>query len=167
MTNLILIINPNDEDIKKINWLKEELEKREISVTTPELPETNSYEEWDREFRKYAEQFTPDTIILTKGHIARFLLKEYEERPLATKGTLLITDNTNDKKEIFTLNYEKIRKKTMKFFIYSFQTNTKFPIEESSDLSDKLEAEFFILEGAKDLSDYEDILIDIISMTEQ
>ena len=167
MTNIILITNPEDHDIEKLEWLKKELIKRDINVLHPEFPDTKNYSEWDAQFKELVEQFKPDTIAIVKGYPARFLLQEYEERPVATKGTLIITDNTNDKEEIFNLDFEKIRRKAMKFFMYAFQTTTKFPIEESNDLANKLEAEFSVLEGAKDLSDYEDILIDIISLEEQ
>ncbi|MCF7901713.1 hypothetical protein K9L67_05830 [Candidatus Woesearchaeota archaeon] len=166
MTSIILITNPEDQDINKLEWLKEELVKRNIDIIQPQLPITKKYSEWDAKFKELVEQFKPDTIAIVKGYPARFLLQEYQERPIATKGTLIITDNTNEQEEIFSLDYEKIRKKAMKFFIYSFQTTTNFSVEESSELADKLEAEFSILEGAKDLSDYEEILIDIISMEE-
>lgn len=167
MANIILITNPNDTDHEKINWMAEELEKRDIQVIKPEMPMTDSYEEWDVNFKKNIEAFAPDTIVIAKGKHGRYLLKEYEERPIGVKGTLIITDDTNKNDKMQELNYEVIKKKSIKFFIYTFQTIKNFTEEESQNLADTLEADLFVLEGADDNSDYEDILIDVISMIEQ
>lgn len=167
MANIILITNPDDVDSKKIGWMASELEKRDIEVIKLEMPKTDSYEEWDANFKKNVEAFAPDTIVITKGKHGRYLLREYQERPLGVKGTFLITDNTNKSEKMEELNYDTIKKKSIKFFIYTFQTIKDFTEQESQELADRLDADLFVLEGTEDNSDYEDILIDIISMLEQ
>lgn len=164
MVNIVVLADKNESDKTKLDWLIAELNKRDITVTNPELP--TDFSEWDKEFKNILESITPDTIILTKGLFATYTLKQFESRPIGVKGLLIMTDNTNTSK-IQELDYATIKKKSLNFFIYAFQNNETFTPKDAEIISDKLEAELSILEGAEDNSDYEEILIDIISLEHQ
>lgn len=158
MTKVILLVEKNNEDFKKIDWLKEELEKREIEVVFREL---KSEEEID-----FEEALRPDTIILAKGNQVNRTLSVLSERKAGLKGIFLILDDSTQP-NINGYDLEEIKKKALNFFIYTFVTNEKITKDLAETIANKLESELFELEGAKDNSDYEDILIDIISIEQQ
>ena len=160
MTKIIILALKKDDHTDKLKWLASELEKRDSDILVP-LIETD--ETFDSLFKQMAGEFASDTIVVAKGVIARLLMKRFETFSGGVKGLFVITDDSN-RHEILELDYSKIKKKVIKFFIYAFATNKDFPVEEAHELADKIEAELFMLEGAEDNSDYEDILIDILSL---
>lgn len=160
MTKIIILADKKDSHQDKLKWLISELQKRDSDIIVPCIDSEDSF---DSLFKQLSQELAPDTLIVAKGIIARLLLKRLETFSAGVKGLFIITDETN-KHEILELDYSKIKKRVMKFFIYAFQNNHDFPLTEAHELADKIEAELFVLEGAEDYSDYEDILIDILSL---
>jgi len=165
MTKIIVLNSEKDDDAKKIAWMKKELEKRDLDIISPKITD-NSFEEWDPVFKDLMKELTPDTIIFAKGLHVQYLLKEFETRPIGIKGVFLVLDSAVQK-NIVDINYNTTKKKAIKFFVYTFQSVNGFPQDDGEKIANQLETELFILEGANDNSDYEEILIDIISLEHQ
>jgi len=161
MTKVFILTEKEDSDKTKLEWLKDELVKRDIETSYPD------FDSFDEYFRSIKDNITPDTILIAKGKVVNNMLNELEVRQLGLKGLFLVTDNTNIHKIIFKHDFETIKKRAVHFFIYAFQNSETFSVSESNEIANKLEAELSILEGADDNSDYEEILIDILSLENQ
>lgn len=167
-----------------LEWLKQELEKRNIETEIPDFPKEYNFQEWDKAFASIAKETDINTIFIAIGGGVPFLLKQIQTRPLPNRAIFLIagfaTKPNNEKydeqfEETITepIDFKEIKKKSMRFFIYNSHDDPLVPIEKGHELEKELEAELIELEETGHLDreeskqDFEDILIDIISIEHQ
>lgn len=158
MTKIIIFSEKNDSHRSKIDWLISELKKRDIDILVPDIGE-----ECEKTFQELRPELLPDTLVVAKGNCSVHILKELEKGRIGLKGLLIITDETN-KFDILKFEFSKIQKKVLQFFVYAFSNNSTSQIEDTKKLAQGLDIDLSMLEGAEDNSDYEDILIDILSL---
>lgn len=163
-----------------LNWIKTELKKRNIKVTDVGFPEEYSFNEWEKALAPFTKDIGISTIFIAIGGGVPFILKQIELRPITSMGIFLIGGFTGktgtkeyDNNLIEDINFQEIKKKVMRFFIYNSQDDPLVPIDNGQQLAKNLDTDLFELEDSghfnKDQSheDFEEILIDILSIENQ
>ena len=172
MANVILI--SDGEKHPWHEWLNNELTKRNHSLFNPEMPSIqegiNSWIEALKDYRKYLDE---DAIIIAHGAGRVIALKILEEKLREMAGAIFISGKPiNQEFNDFSfeeLDFEMIKNKAKAFFIYGSENDDAESLKESETLAKLLDDEVLILEDNKYFKNqekFEDLLIDVISLTD-
>lgn len=180
LQTIIIPDTVKSDNQKGLDWIKAELTKRNIDVTAVDFPEKYSFDEWEKALVPFTKDVGISTIFIAVGGGVPFILKQIELRPITSMGIFLIggfTGKTGTKEYddnlIEDINFQEIKKKVIRFFIYNSRDDPLVPIDNGQQLANNLDTDLFELEDSghfdKDQSheDFEEILIDLLSIENQ
>lgn len=144
-----------------IPWLKNELEKTDYNVYSPNFPtpQDQNLESWLNVFKDFYRHINPQTIFIGHSLGVAFILSILEKLNFPIRAIFLVSGflGSINNKEFDNLNYtfvnenfdwEKIKSKARKIFIYHSDNDPYVPIEKAYELSKNLKTEPEIINNA-------------------
>ncbi len=140
-------------------WLKKQLEKNDITVYSPDLPDSGvpSQEAWLQKIRKTLPLFNDDCVIIghSLGVVAILRLLETFSENEKIRAAILVAGFTQS----FSINaisdffkkpfeWDTIKSKSRKFIIINSENDPYLPLSEGEKLRTKLDGSFIIEKNA-------------------
>ena len=142
-------------------WLKKELEKEEIEVYVPKFPtpEGQTLDNWMNIFQEYIKLLDKNSIIVGHSLGPAFILNVLETFDVSIRAAFLVApfigllgnptfDSINKTFTDKDFDWDKIKSKCQKFYIYISDNDPYVPMEKAKFLAKKLEAVFKVVHGA-------------------
>lgn len=161
----VLLINEKGLSVEGAwySWLKKELEKREVILLTAEFPEEENIDEWRKKVFEYLKFLDSSSMIIGHGFGAEVALKVLENKSRTVAAAFLVAGKLG--KEQY--DFENINSKAREFFVYASDDDSLIPSKETEHLAEMLGESVLLIQEAghfDKINEFEDILIDIISV---
>ena len=160
-------------------WLKRELEKEGNRVYVPLFPrpEEQNLESWLKAFEPYEKFVNEEIVFIGRSIGPSFILRLLERIKVKVKACFLVCGFCSDigleefRPLIATFidkpfDWEKIRKRCRKFFVYNSDNDPYIPLKNGRELADKLGTKLTLVKGAEHfwMDKFPQILEDIRSL---
>ena len=142
-------------------WLKKELEKERVEVYVPKFPtpEGQTLDNWMKVFQEYLDIIDENTIMVGHSLGPAFILNVLEHTDKIIKAAFFVApfvgllgnptfDGINKTFTDKEFDWEKIKSRCRRFYIYSSDNDPYVPLEKGKYLAEKLEAVSKIVKGA-------------------
>ncbi len=138
-------------------WLEMKLKNDGVKVYIPKFPtpEGQTLDNWMKVFNKYLNILDENTILVGHSLGPAFILNVLERVNKVVKAAFLVAPFVgslgNPKFDTFTdkkFDWERIKSRCKKFYIYASDNDPYVPLEKSKYLAKKLDAVFRIVSGA-------------------
>jgi predicted alpha/beta hydrolase family esterase len=147
-------------------WLKKELEKREGTVHFPTFSDDDYTGDWRSKIKEFLKFMDSDSMIIGHGEGVKIALKILETKSRTIASTFLVAGHLDDEQ----FDFENIKTKSDEFFVYASDNDSQVPAAKTEHLASMVGETSLIIADAKhfdEMTDFEDILIDIISVINQ
>ncbi len=144
-------------------WLKRELEKREVAVHFPTFNADDYSGVWQSKIKEYMKFMDSESMIIGHGEGAKLALKLLETKSRTIAGTFLVAGHLDDEQ----FDFDNIKTKSEEFFVYASDNDKVISAEKTEHLANMVSETPLLIADAKhfdEMTEFEDILIDIISV---
>jgi hypothetical protein len=143
-------------------WLKKELEKRGHSLLTAEFPDNEELNEWKEKVQEHLKFLDGSSMIIGHGFGVNVALKVLENKSRTIAAAFLVAGKLGEEQ----YDFENIKTKAREFFVYASDDDVVLA-GDTAHLSEMLDESVLQISEAghfDKINEFEDILIDIISV---
>ena len=147
-------------------WLKKELEKRDANVYFPTFSGDDYTGDWRNKIKEYLKFMDENSMIIGHGEGIKIALKILETKSRTIAGTFLVAGHLDNEQ----FDFDNIKMKSDEFFVYASGDDHKVPASKTEHLAAMVGETPLIIPDAKhfdEITEFEDILIDIISVIDR
>lgn len=139
----------------------------------PVFPSSKSLDEWLLSFKEFRKHLDESSVIIGQGFGRLVVLKILEEKLRPVRGALFLSGN--DVESIFDVvsfsdfDFSDIKVKAGEFFVYSSEQDSSQSLKESEVLANAFDDDVLVLDEPayfKSVDTFEDLLIDVLSLTD-
>jgi predicted alpha/beta hydrolase family esterase len=144
-------------------WLKRECEKREISFVSGDFPDSNNLLEWQKKVGEHLKFLDGSSMIIGHGFGAEVALKVLENKSRTIAAAFLVGGKLGDEQ----YDFANIKTKAREFFVYASDDDEVVSAADTEHLAEMLDESVLHIQEAghfDKIAEFEDILIDIISV---
>lgn len=165
LVNVILI--SDGENHAWYDWVSTELVKRGHSFFYPDFPSVGKgVDEWLFALKDYRKHLDEDSVIIGHGFGGFIALKILNEKLREISGFFFISGSNFDV-DFNGFDFSVIKEKSKNFFVYASQNDGPESLSKAENLAKLLDEDVLVFDGPPGFSglvDFEDLLIDILSL---
>lgn len=147
-------------------WLERELKKREHKLLTLEFSQGEEISECIERGRDFNKYLDGNSMIVGHGFGVKVALQILQNKSRTIAAAFLVAGHLDDSQ----FDFANIKEKAREFFVYAGEDDNTVPPENTEGLAELLDEDVLHIAEAGHfdrITEFEDLLIDIISVLDQ